>query len=137
MARFVTVASSITAVGSFGPVGMRDMSAEDDRGLLQIDSALGNTFELRVFATLNFDFTSNTAIGGWHDVTDRVRPVGDSGSDFVLVGGKFQKRSMATTGIPIDTQGIYAFDAGYFPAAVFFGVETAPTSGHLDIQFGF
>ena len=137
MTRFVTVAQSITAVGSFGPVGMRDMSAEDDRGLLQIDSSLGNVFELRVFATLNFDFTTNTAIGGWHDVTDRMRPIGDSSSDFVLVAGKFQKRSPATIGTPLDMQGIFAFDAGYFPAALFFGVETAPTSGHLDLQFGF
>ncbi len=136
MARFVTFAESITVAGSFGPVGMRDMNPQDERGLIQFDSALGNTFEARIFATLNFDFPNNTG-GPWYDVTDRVRPVGDSGADFVLVGGKFQKRKASNLGGPIDTAGIYAFDAGYFPAAIFVGVETAPSSGHLNLHFGF
>lgn len=136
MARFITIAESITVVGSFGPVGMRDMGANDQRGLFQFDSSLGNSFKARIFATLNFDFTLNTG-GPWHDVTDRVRPVGDSDAGFVLVAGKFQLRRPSNLGGPIDIEGVYAFDAGYFPAAVFVGIETAPTSGHLDIHFGF
>lgn len=134
MARFVTLAESVTSVGSFGPVGMRDMGASDQRGLFQFDATA--PFEARIFATLNFDFGSNTG-GPWHDVTDRVRPVGDSDASFVLVGGKFQLRRVSNLGGPIDVKGVYAFDAGYFPAAVFVGVETAPGSGHLDISFGF
>ncbi|MEE8606700.1 MAG: hypothetical protein V3S55_03770 [Nitrospiraceae bacterium] len=136
MSRFVSLANSITAVGSFGPIGMRDMNPQDDKGLFQFDSSLGNAFEARIYATLNFDFTLNTG-GPWHDVTDRVRPVGESDADFVLVNGKFQKRKESNLGGPIDLAGIYAFDAGYAPAAIFVGVETAPSSGHLDISFGF
>jgi hypothetical protein len=134
--RFVTLATSITAVGSFGPVGMKDMNPGDDRGLFQFDSSLGSPFEARIFATLVFSYGNNEG-GPWHDITDRVRPIGESHADFVLVGGKFQKRNVANTGGPIDLGGVYALDAGYFPAAVFVGMDTAPLSGHIDIAFGF
>lgn len=136
MTRFVTFAESLTVVGSTSPVGMRDMNPQDERGLFQFDSSLDAPFEARIFATLEFDFVSNTG-GPWYDVTDRVRAVGASEADFVVVGGKFQKRKDSNLGNPIDTPGIYAFDAGYFPAAIFVGIETAPASGHLDIHFGF
>lgn len=136
MTRFVTLAESITAVGSFGPVGMRDMNPQDDRGLFQFDSLVDAPFEARIYATLVFSYGNNTG-GPWHDVTDRTRLVGASEADFVLVGGKYQKRKESNFGGPIDVAGVYAFDAGYFPAAVFVGIETAPLSGHLDIAFGF
>ena len=115
---------------------MRDMNPQDERGLFQFDSSLDAPFEARIYATLNFDYVLNTG-GPWYDVTDRVRPVGSSEADFVLVGGKFQKRKESNLGGPIDLAGVYALDAGYFPAAVYVGMETAPASGHVDISFGF
>jgi hypothetical protein len=105
-------------------------------GLFQFDSSLDAPFEARIYATLNFDFVNNTG-GPWYDVTDRVRAVGASEADFVLVGGKYQKRKDTNFGGPIDMAGVYAFDAGYFPAAIYVGLETAPASGHVDISFGF
>lgn len=136
MARFVTFAQSLTTVGSTNPVGMRDMNPQDERGLFQFDSSVGAPFAARIFATLQFDFTADTG-GPWYDVTDRVRAVGASEADFVIVGGNFQKRKDSNLGAPIDLPGVYALDAGYFPAAIFVGLETAPLSGHVDIHFGF
>ena len=137
MTRFVTFATSLTVVGSSGPVGIRDMQADDDRGLFQVDSSLGNSFGIRVYATLSYDFDTNQAIGKWHDVTDRLKPLGEQDADFILVNGKYQQRKASSLGNPLDVEGIYAFGAGFFPAAIFAGVTTAPTSGHLDLHFGF
>ncbi len=137
MARFVTFADSVIAVGSTAPVGMREMNASDDRGLLQIDSELGSTFEARVFGTTNYDFSTNTAIAEWHDITDRFRAEGDQSADFTLVGSVWQKRKQSTQGLPLDVAGIYALDAGFFPEAIFVGILTAPASGHLTLNFGF
>jgi hypothetical protein len=137
MARFITFAESITAVGSTDPVGMRDMNASDDRGVLQIDSSLGSLFGVRMFGTARYDFTTNLAISDWQDITDRFRPEGDQSSDFVLVGGVWQKRKETTQGLPLDVAGMYALDDGFFPEAIYAGILTAPESGHLDLHFGF
>lgn len=136
MSRFVTFAQSITAVGSFGPVGMRDMNPSDDRGLLQLDSALGNTFEARIFGTAVFSFGNNTG-GPWHDITDRFKNTSDQDADFVQVLGVWQKKKDTALGGPITDQGIYALETGLFPAAIFLGMLVAPTSGHVDAHFGF
>jgi hypothetical protein len=136
MARFVTFANSVTLAGSSDPVGMRDMSNADDRGMLQIDSLLGNPFEVRVFATAVFSFGGNTG-GPWHDITDRFKNTSAQDADFVQVGGVWQKKKDTTLGLPLTDQGIYALEPGLFPAAIFAGIITAPTSGHLDLHFGF
>lgn len=133
MSRFVTLADSITAVSTVGPVGMRDKNAHDHRLMVQFAATGG--FQVRAKATLDFDFSSNLG-ENWFDVTDRLRTIGDSAADFVIVGSKYQRRSDKTLGLPIDVAGVYAFDNDFIPAAVQFEVSTVQAGSHLKVLFG-
>ena len=135
MSRFATFSNSVTTAGSTEVVAMRDMGSEDDRGLLQIDSSLGEDFKVRIFATLNYDFDVNTG-GPYYDITKHFDDDGDESVRFEVVDGIFQRRKNRR-GDTLREAGIYALDVGFFPAAIFAAVETAPQSGHLDFRFGF
>ncbi len=133
MSRFVTLADSITAVATVGPVGIRDTNPADRRIMVQF--AATGPFVVRAKATLDFDFGTNLG-QNWFDVTDRLRTIGDSAADFVIVGSKYQRRSDKTLGLPIDLDGVYAFDNDFIPAAVQFEVSTVSSGSHLKVLFG-
>jgi hypothetical protein len=134
--RFATIANSISAPGSFGPVGLRDINPRDKRMMFQLDGS-GN-FAARVFATLAFDFSTNSALASWVDVTHRTRRTDDAAaeSDWTIVGSKYQRRSQGSLDDPLISYGLYAFDNDFFPAAIMWNVSSVSSGDAMAIHFG-
>lgn len=123
MSRIATLAASF-GVGSIH-FGLKDLSGAENRATFQF--VANSPFFAEILATNNFDFDANVG-SNWFDVTDRIfKDQGKDDPDFVDVSGSKQLRRAAKHG-NIVVEGVYAMDAGFFPAAFQINV-TSVTSG--------
>ena len=131
MARIATLVGS-TGVGSYH-VGIKDLGGYEQRATFQFDC--NSPFFAEVLATNNFDFVTNVG-SNWINVTDRIfKDQGQDDPDFVQVSGSRQYRRAAKAG-NIVAAGIYAMDAGFFPAAFQVNVTSVTSGDPLGIFFG-
>jgi hypothetical protein len=132
MARNATLADSF-GVGSLH-IGIRDTTPQDKRATFQFAND-GTPIAVDIFATQDFDFGSNVG-SNWFKVTDRAKDTADQDSDFVIVNGNFQWKRPNKLGVPIEAQGVYAFDNGFLPAAFMVSVTSVTSGSPLKILFG-
>ena len=130
MSRIATLAASF-GVGSLH-VGLQHTD-KANRAVFQFVS--GNPFNARLYATQDFDFFTNTG-SNWIDVTDRAKETSEQDADFVLVNGNYQRKKDNALGLPIDSDGVYAFGDGFLPAAFMVSVTTVTSGSPLKILFG-
>lgn len=135
MSRFATLADSITGVATVGPVGFKDLGP-GSRIHTQFASLNGDPFSIRVLGTLDYDFVQNVG-SNWFDMSNALQTnQSDPELGLFETGGKFQLRKKNQGAISIESQGVYAFDSDFFPAALIFLVDSVTSGDNLKIILG-
>ncbi len=135
MSRFATLADSITAVATVGPVGFKDLS-RGTRIHVQFATQESDPFRVDVKGTLDFDFTTNVG-SNWFDMSNALSSNQDDDELGLFdTNGKFQHRKKKKGSISITSEGVYAFDSDFIPAALLFEVHSVTAGDNLKIVLG-
>jgi len=135
MSRFATLADSITEVATVGPVGFKDLG-RGSRIHVQFATEMSDPFSVVVKGTLDFDFTTNIG-SNWFDMSNALTSNQDDDELGLFdTNGKFQHRRKKKGTISITSEGVYAFDSDFIPAALIFLVDSVTAGDNLKIVLG-
>lgn len=136
MSRFATLADSITDVATVGPVGFKDLG-RGSRIHVQFASMNDEPFSIVVKGTLDYDFSTNVG-SNWFDMTFGLvtNQIEDDELGFFKTSGKYQHRRKRRRTLSIGSEGVYAFDSDFVPAALLFEVTSVTSGDNLKIVIG-
>jgi len=122
-------------VATVGPVGFKDLG-RGSRVHVQFATEMNGPFTVNVLGTLDFDFASNVG-SNWFDMTNGLLlNQEDDELGFFDTNGKFQHRRKKKDTLFIGSEGVYAFDSDFLPAALLFNVTSVSSGDNLKILIG-
>lgn len=135
MSRFATLADSITSVATVGPVGFKDLG-RGSRVHIQFATMNADPFSVIVRGTLDYNFETNVG-SNWFDMTSGlIINMDDDDLGFFDTNGKYQHRKKKRGSLSIGSEGVYAFDSDFVPAALLFEVNSVTAGDNLKIVIG-
>lgn len=136
MSRFGVLASSVTGVDTVGPVGFKELG-RGSRVHIQFATMNSDPFSVRALGTLDYDFTANIG-SNWFDMSRGLMTNQTEEDELGMFkeSGHFQHKKKKKGALSISSEGVYAFDSDFIPAALIFLVDSVTAGDNLKIILG-